>query len=189
MSEEMVIKHCSPTLAGLKTGSMFTCQCGRQEMIDLEIETLNGKLSSKGVKVMLLRKRDGRALIYVFRPEALISDLKNELTCSLLKERGYCCDDPAKCIGNLINRLSQPGHRDDFPHEIGLFLGFPPEDVAGFIENGAKDCKCSGYWKVYGDEEKARNLFRRFKKCTQIYSDCFKKGYSLEKLTVIRKNS
>ncbi len=25
--------------------------------------------------------------------------------------------------------------KGDFPHEIGLLLGYPPEDVIGFIEN------------------------------------------------------
>ena len=25
MSEELLIAHCSPTMAGLKTGSLFTC--------------------------------------------------------------------------------------------------------------------------------------------------------------------
>ena len=44
MSEEMVIKHCSPTLAGLKTGSMFTCECGAGDMLEREIEALNSKL-------------------------------------------------------------------------------------------------------------------------------------------------
>ena len=91
MSEEMVIKHCSPTLAGLKTGSMFTCECGAGDMLEREIEALNSKLSDKGIRAMILRKRDGRALIYVFRPEALTKDFKDELTCSLLRERGYCC--------------------------------------------------------------------------------------------------
>ncbi len=186
MSEEMVIKHCSPTLAGLKTGSMFTCECGAGDMLEREIEALNSKLSDKGIRAMILRKKDGRALIYVFRPEALTKDFKDELTCSLLRERGYCCDDPGKCVGKLIKRLR---HSSDFPHEIGLFLGFPPEDVMGFIEKGAKGCKLCGYWKVYGDEEKALALFSRFRKCTQIYREYFQKGYSLEKLTVIQNNS
>ena len=26
---------------------------------------------------------------------------------------------------------------DEFPHDIGLFLGYPPEDVLGFITNKA----------------------------------------------------
>lgn len=51
----------------------------------------------------------------------------------------------------------------DFPHEIGLFLGYPLEDVQGFIENRAEGYKCVGCWKVYGDEEYAKQEFRAIK--------------------------
>ena len=37
-----------------------------------------------------------------------------------------------RCIVKLIGRLQE---NEGFPHEIGLFLGYPPEDVLGFIEN------------------------------------------------------
>lgn len=36
-----------------------------------------------------------------------------------------------------------------FPHEIGLFLSYPPEDVRGFIEHKGHESKCEGCWKVY----------------------------------------
>ena len=56
----------------------------------------------------------------------------------------------------LIERLRA---YDEFPHEIGLFLSYPPEDVKGFIEHHAADFKYAGLWKVYGDEQRARDLF------------------------------
>ncbi len=52
---------------------------------------------------------------------------------------------------------------------MGLFLSHPPEDVKGFIAHRANDFKCAGLWKVYGDEEKARSLFKKYKKYTEIY--------------------
>lgn len=48
---------------------------------------------------------------------------------------------------------------EDFPHEIGLFLGYPLEDVAGFMELGPCSCKCTGCWKVYGNVEAAKKKF------------------------------
>lgn len=51
----------------------------------------------------------------------------------------------------------------EFPHEVGLFLSYPPEDVKGFIAHRANDFKCAGLWKVYGNEEKARSLFAKYK--------------------------
>ena len=55
-------------------------------------------------------------------------------------------------LARLRARLAQGGA---FPHEIGLFLDYPADDVLAFVEKGGAGCKLCGYWKVYGDEEKA----------------------------------
>ena len=72
----------------------------------------------------------------------------------------------------------------EFPHEVGLFLSYPPEDVKGFIDNHAANFKCAGVWKVYGDEQRARQTFEKYKKCTQIYCDLWRSGSGLEQLAV-----
>ena len=69
-------------------------------------------------------------------------------------------------------------------HEVGLFLSYPPEDVKGFIDNGAENYKLAGMWKVYGDEARARKLFAQFKKCTDIYCELWRAGSGLEQLAV-----
>ncbi|MBR0050680.1 MAG: DUF3793 family protein, partial [Firmicutes bacterium] len=74
-----------------------------------------------------------------------------------------------------------------FPHEIGLFLGYPPGDVNGFIQEGPRCAKCTGYWQVYGDEEKALKTFERYRKCTDAYCAQVSCGRSLERLTVSEK--
>lgn len=71
-----------------------------------------------------------------------------------------------------------------FPHEIGLFLGYPLGDVVGFIQNEGKNCKCAGCWKVYCDEHKARELFARFDQCREIYGKLWAQGKSIWQLTV-----
>ena len=72
----------------------------------------------------------------------------------------------------------------EFPHEVGLFLSYPPEDVAGFIANNARRCKCSGLWKVYGDEARAKRMFHAFKTCTADYCRHLRSGKTLEELVV-----
>lgn len=71
-----------------------------------------------------------------------------------------------------------------FPHEIGVFLGYPIEDVIGFINNKGCNFKCCGYWKVYGDKEKAIKEFARYDKCRMIYTKLWNQGRSILKLTV-----
>ena len=62
--------------------------------------------------------------------------------------------------------------------------GIPPEDVKGFIENHAANAKCTGVWKVYGDERQARQTFDRYKKCTQTYCERWRSGVELDRLAV-----
>jgi len=48
------------------------------------------------------------------------------------------------------------------PHEIGVFLGIPIEDVAGFIEHKGDNFMFCRYWKVYNNPERAKNMFQRY---------------------------
>ena len=181
MSEEIFIRHCSPTLAGIKTANLFSCRFVDENEMRGSIRSLNGILVKKGVRVLPLRYRDGCALIYAYRPSKLMQDLQRADAGSLLKECGYVSEVPERCIVHLMRRLADGR---EFPHEIGLFLGYPPEDVCGFIENKAGGYKCAGEWKVYGDEEQARKTFAKYRKCTSVYCALFAQGRSMERLTV-----
>lgn len=181
MSEELLIRHCSPTLAGLKTGSMFRCAYTSQKELLHEIRRLNRKLACKGLRVLPLRIDEKTALIYVYRPSKLKTDFEHYDAVCLLKRLGYTCERPDRCVAELVSRMRE---ESEFPHEVGLFLGYPPEDVHGFIENKPDTCKCVGMWKVYGDEEKARQTFARYRKCTDVYTRHWSEGKSLERLTV-----
>lgn len=181
MPEELLIKHCAPTLAGLKTGNLFGYRYESKEEVKQQIRELNKVLGKKGLRVIPLQDRNGRALIYVFRPSKLGGDLSDSCAFSLLQEQGYGCSNAHKCLARLIEKLKDA---PDFPHEIGLFLGYPPEDVTGFIENLGCGGKCVGCWKVYGDAEKAEKTFAKYKKCTDVYYRKWKQGSSLQKLAV-----
>ena len=181
MSEDLLIRHCSPTLAGIKTGNLFSCACPSRKDLTRDLCRLNKKLVPKGIRVLPLRVCKGRALIYAYRPNALESDLTDHRARALLLKYGYVPENPNGCVGHLIHRLRSEG---EFPHEIGLFLSYPPEDVRGFIENRAQNFKRAGLWKVYGDEARAEALFRKFKKCTQIYCERWQSGSKMDELAV-----
>ena len=179
--EKCVIEHCSPTLAGIKPAGLFSCPLGGEAEVLEQIRQLNLKLSGRGVVVSVMNKRDGRALIYVYREAMLKKALENRETAEFLKTCGYGGLNVEKAVARLKERLAQS---DGFPHEIGLFLGYPPEDVQGFIQNRGQNCKCCGCWKVYGDPESATRQFARFKKCREVYLRMFNGGRSLHQLTV-----
>lgn len=181
MSEEMIVRHCSPTLAGIKTGSLFSCPAADGAALRDSVRRWNRFFSAKGLRMIPLRHQQGLALVYVYRPSQLQRDLKQSTTRQLLDQRGYRPEAPDLCVAHLIRRLAES---DQFPHEIGLFLGYPPEDVRGFIEQGGRACKCSGLWKVYDDEHRAQKLFDQYRKCTRAYRKLLAMGKSLDRITV-----
>ena len=181
MSEEYVVRQCAPTLAGIKTGSLFPCPYQSRQALMSEIRALNRRLSPKGLILLPVRYLDGKALLYLARPRNLRQDLKHRLAAQVLEQAGYSCSKSEQCVVRLIRRLKE---NEDFPHEIGLFLSYPPEDVKGFIDNRACNFKCSGLWKVYGDEARAQAMFARFRKCTEIYCKLWQEGSSIEQLAV-----
>lgn len=181
MSEEMLVRHCSPTLAGLKTGSLFSYRVEDMPLLINKIKKINNMLNSKGVYVSLLRLKGGRALIYVFRPKRLFRDLSIPDAKILLFKNGYPTHSLKGCIDYLSHRLCGS---TEFPHEIGLFLGYPIEDIKGFIENKGKNCKYTGCWKVYTNEREAIKTFDTFKKCTDVYCRKFNEGLSIMRLTI-----
>ena len=120
---------------------------------------LNRVLVPRGLCLLPMRMDDGRALLYLYRPQALCRDLGDDLACRLLRQAGYPCGSCGRCVARLVQRLRT---EEEFPHEVGLFLSYPPEDVQGFIDHRAMDFKCAGLWKVYGDQQRAQALFDRF---------------------------
>ena len=181
MSEEDIIRFCSPTLAGIKPGNLFTVSYDDLEQLQKELDDLARRLSAKGVKILSLRQKQGRALLYFYRPCLLKECLRDLDARLLLKQLGYSPDHLQCCLQKLMRQLQT---ERDFPHEIGLFLGYPPEDVQGFIEQKARHSKCIGCWKVYGNREKAEHIFDRYKKCTACFLANWQRGVSLEQLTV-----
>lgn len=181
MSEKQIITHCSPTLAGLKTGSIFNYTYTDEVDLINNLREINKRLVPKGLRAIALKQKSNIAMIYLYRPEKLTKDINNEIAKNLLTQRGYMCESPNLCVIKLARRIKESA---EFPHEIGLFLGYPPEDVKGFIKNKAKNSKCIGYWKVYGDEIKAKKEFAKYKKCTNVYLKQWSEGKSVERLTV-----
>ena len=84
----------------------------------------------------------------------------------------------------LYLSMGERGRLFSRSEKIGLFLGYPPEDVIGFIENDAKNYKYCGMWKVYGNISKAKETFATFKKCTGNFENRHRNGVSIRELTV-----
>ena len=178
---QFLIRHCSPTLAGLKTGNLFAYPLDEAKDPETFIRVWNKELEEKGIQLRILRKSERKALIYVYRVSRLQNVLQEEKAEQILKKYGYAGMNTEECMQHLSLRCE---NFSCFPHEIGLFLGYPIHDVEGFIEYGGKNCRMCGCWKVYCEEESANRTFALYEKCRRIYSRLFLQGKSIRQLTV-----
>ena len=91
--------------------------------------------------------------------------------------------DMAQAVADAF-RYSKLCCSAEFPHEIGVFLGYPLGDVVGFIENRGKNFTCCGCWKSYGDPDAAQKHFDQLSKCTAVYLRLFHSGTPILRLAV-----
>lgn len=181
MSAEQLVRNCAPTLAGIKTGSLYTLHLDEGEDLRSDLAYLNRSLNRKGLRIIPLKISDTYALIYIYRPSLLEEDLKDPIAKKIMGELGYTFKSADRCVAELIRRLKTSS---EFPHEIGLFLGYPPSDVLGFMRDPNKGVEEVGYWKVYSNVENAREAFRRYRMCTREYNRMYRSGRTLEQLIV-----
>ena len=180
--EKCLIEHCSPTLASLKSASLFNYKFRSKKELNEKLLIWNNQFHGTGVELIPLKITDGSALIYVFRRSRLTCDLEKPGVKGFLRRYGYEPGNIDIMLERLSHRISDSG---EFPHEIGVFLGYPLGDVIGFINNNGRNCKCCGCWKVYCNECEAKKAFARFKKCKEVYERLWQCGRSVLQLTVV----
>ena len=186
MLEQTIIRHGAPTLAGMKTGSLFSINTGSMEAIEREARQISQTLEAKGVCLTIMKQGENRALLYLYREALMEKCLACPKAQEMLRAFGY---DRLSVNGALYTLRQRLAIQESFPHEIGLFLGYPIADVSGFIRNRGKNCLLCGCWKVYSERDKATRTFARYRKCTDIYSRRFYTGSSIQQLTVAARSA
>lgn len=179
--EQKLIVHCAPTLAGMKCAGLFQLFYEDRQSVQEELENINQLLNEKGVYAQILAWREKSALLYVYRPTLLEKALEQKGVSELLAAYGYENTEVDDCLLRLTHRISESFC---FPHEIGIFLGYPLEDVKGFIENGGRNCESCGVWKVYCNCEEKEKMFEKMRKCKEVYRQVFQRGGNLFQMTV-----
>lgn len=178
------VTQCAPVMAGLKPANLFRwveLDASAMEALVCHWHTL---LRPRGLAVEILSRDTANHafLVYVYRAPRLQAIFKAPEICTYLSEVGYPQpEDFRAALQHLSARLAQGGA---FPHEIGIFLGYPLEDVVGFVRNKGKNYTFKGYWKAYGDPAAAQARFASFRKCTDVYLRCYRNGTPVTRLTV-----
>lgn len=179
--EALVVEHCAATLAGHKCASLFCYRCPSVPCAAGEARALDHLLASKGVRVRLLKSCAKGTLVYVYRPKQLLRQIAEKDTSAFLLSLGYPAENMEACLDRLSMRLWS---RNDFPHEMGVFLGYPLHDVKGFILHHGQHYCCKGCWKAYANGEEAERRFTLYRRCRYAYLNFYRKGFDVARLTV-----
>ena len=199
--ERKLLVHCSPVIAGLKPANMFSCpiqctpRCGSARCASLSLlgfltalEVCSSRLLPADVHIAVLAQREKGMLLLVYRPGLLHDAVNEPRAAAFLRALGYEPCDVHRCIATLSQRIARSDaaakheRRCLFPHEVGLFLGYPYDDVRGFMDNAGQDCLASGCWKVYARERDAADCFCRYKQCTRDCRAAYERGAALAEL-------
>lgn len=178
--EQALAWHCAPALEGEKPANLL-CLCARQyPTLEAQAACYDRSLQKSGLRFRVMGRRGERALLLVYRPVLMREHLRQELAQALLRKAGYPLDAGLEpMLQCLEKRLAQS---QDFPHELGLFLGYPPRDVIGFLLFGGRQSRCGGYWQVYFDPAGAKRRFARYDCCRERLCRRLRHGSSITEL-------
>lgn len=139
-------------------------------------------LAASGLAWRELPGRRGSLLLLIYQAEALAALLARPATQAVLSRAGYADPaDPAAALEQLTQRLSG----EVFPHEIGVFLGYPLKDVAAFLGWVNLPFTSQALWRIYGKPERSLALADCFRQsrcrmaqrlCTSAAVECLRAG-------------
>ena len=180
--EAVLVEQCATTLAGMKPASLFRYQGTEKRQPREAAAHWARELEPYGIILRVLKccPQTGACLIYLYRAGWLQAILEEPATRAFLTRQGYQTDQDCRdLLRQLSGRLCL---EKEFPHEIGVFLGYPLEDVVGFIRNQGQGFTCCGCWKVYGDPEAARQRFAGYRRCTDSWREQLRQGVAITRM-------
>ncbi len=155
-TEKQVVLQCAPLLTGIKLSNLLNVRTDQKE----EVLRL---FAGTAVSCRVLYEFDGRMSLLLYREDRMRAHLERSDVRRMLDGFGYAGMGIKETL--LLLSIRYQEHMDGlraFPHEIGLLLGYPPVDVAGFMENNGERFLYSGYWKVYGNLTETLKVFEQY---------------------------
>ena len=178
--EQLMGFHAAPLLVGLRPASLLSFRRDRFDDFEGLLASYKACFSCKGIEVFRVAEGEAYTLLLFYRAACLRRHLEQVEVRDLLQAYGYPCDEGLDvCLAHLCRRMQL---QKSFPHEIGLFLGYPVADVVGFITHKGQDFCYSGYWKVYANERETRALFDRYAHSTEDFCSRLEQGCSFPDL-------
>ncbi|MCC8127246.1 MAG: DUF3793 family protein [Clostridiales bacterium] len=151
-----VASQCAPVLKDLKVSNLISVRPG-------EWRQLRQHLHPCRILCAPLYQGENRDVLLLYRDTRMKNLLSDPKICRFLQKYGYTSFNIAAVLRRLRHRYSQyAGGNGEFPHELGVLLDYPVEDVESYILNRGENSLMTRYWKVYHNLPKAEQIFRAY---------------------------
>lgn len=171
--ETKMALQCAPVITGIKISNLFIT------VSDDEDKVYSIFRKTEIIPYCLLKQKT-RTTYLLFRMRQMIIQLNNKNVKAILKKIGY----KDFSLGGILRTFQKRyetymNDRKNFPHEMGILLGYPIEDVIGFIEQEGKNYLYAGYWKVYSDVNTKKKLFAQYENAKEELILWLEYGYEI----------
>ena len=159
--ETQLALQCAPLITGLKISNLLNVAKESEKLVC-------AFLKKSKISYYLLMRTKQKIFFLLFNRIELEKYMAQEEMHEWLRKEGYTELGFGKILRTFRNRYQK--HMEEgkeFPHEMGIILGYPMEDVKGFVENQGKNFLYSGYWKVYENKQEKILLFQKFEQAKE----------------------
>lgn len=172
--QKKAAEQCAPVIFDIKPSNLLIIDQCYAKALKFLVETT-------GLKARCFDHRSSKQVWFMFREEALEQQLADPDNRAFMNQFGYSSEmtmDEVLAFAAKRFRDYKRGE-GEFPHELGILLGYPLGDVKGFIEHHGRDYLYTGYWKVYENEDEARETFRRYASAKKIATEMVNQGVGI----------
>jgi len=147
--DQWIFIHAASVLLSNKTGELLNLSLNEMGMPSPEVESvLTQRAKDWGFQFEIFRMDDAFIKLIIYYTDRLEQDLSGCPSCILSGKLGYPTGMTPQSFLNIVKkRWNDSG---EIPHEIGIALGYPIEDVFGYMGLMPLSCKGMCGWQVYG---------------------------------------
>ena len=112
-----------------------------------------------GLDYIELKVEERSSLVLFYNPPTLNATLKKRSNRLWLAGLGYPVDGT---MHDMLSELCRRAGGSALPHEVGVFIGYPLKDVAGFMQRIPATPVHHGAWRVYGGTDESLRRMRLY---------------------------
>ena len=154
-----ILEMIGAVILGSKPAEIINVPGNREEK-EVKLAKIESFFSNcSKITYRIITTHDGGKRVLFINEKSMEKVLSNKRCVNFLKFVGYSSEYK---LNDYMNELVLRLQSEEFPHEIGVFLGYPLKDVLGFMGYGKNELVEIRNWRIYGDKEISYEVYNSF---------------------------